>query len=386
LFKNKKIILDNPSISSYFVPIAALFLRCLLIDIVNMAQELEPKSVSPTPGIIARAAHRCADVPPVAVKRYGATMTNLALLGDIGGTNSRFGLIELGSMEAKDVEVLKNDNFAGLEIAIGHYLEKRGITALAAAAVDVAAPVDRETITLTNRDWTFSAESLRKAARARSFKLLNDFEALAWSLPHIADADLVQIGGVKSSKPQVKVVLGPGTGLGGAILAPKSGGGWMPIPGELGHMTLPLVTAEELALKDKIVGTDKFAEVEDVLTGPGMLALYNAIAETPLARTPEAVMQAGLSGSDAAAVKTLDHFMTFLMRLAGDAAMGLQARGGVYLAGGIAPSLAEKLKAPKYRAVFEDKGRIGSLMSAMPLYVITDKFPAFKGCAAALNG
>ncbi len=312
-------------------------------------------------------------------------MTNTALVGDIGGTNSRFGLIELGSMDVRDVEVLKNDNFQGLEAALRHYVEKRGLTELAAAAVDVAAPVDREHIRLTNRDWTFSAESLREAAHARRFRLLNDFEALAWSLPHLAAGDLVQIGGIVSSKPQVKVVLGPGTGLGMATLAPLPDGEWMPIPGELGHVTLPIVTAEELALKDKIMGKDKFSEVEDVLTGPGLFALYKAVASSPLQTTPEQVMKAGLAGTDAAAVKTLDHFMTFLARLAGDAAMALQARGGVYLAGGIAPALAEKMKAPKYRAVFEEKGRLSEVMKHIPLYIITDPFPAFKGCAAALN-
>lgn len=312
-------------------------------------------------------------------------MSNLALLGDIGGTNSRFGLIDVGSMEVRDVEVLKNDNYPGLEAAISHYVEKRGIAALEAAAVDVAAPVDRQEITLTNRNWTFSAESLRKAARARRFKLLNDFEALAWSLPHIRPEHLVQIGGTVEAKRQVKVVLGPGTGLGMATLAPLPGGGWMPIPGELGHTTLPVVTAEEFALKDKVAGKDRFAEVEDVLTGPGLLLLYRAIAEKPVHDRPEAVLQAALAGGDAAAEKTLDHFMTFLARLAGDAAMALQARGGVYLAGGIAPSIAELLKKPKYRAVFEDKGRIADVMKPIPWFVITDPFPAFKGCAAALN-
>ena len=312
-------------------------------------------------------------------------MTNLALVGDIGGTNSRFGLLELGSMDVRDVEVLKNDNFAGLEAAISHYMGKHGVTELAAAAVDVAAPVDRELITLTNRPWTFSAESLRLAAKAKQFRLLNDFEALAWSLPHIAPTDLVQIGGEVKLTPEVKVVLGPGTGLGMATLAPLPGGGWMPIPGEGGHVTLPIKTAEELALKDKIMGKDHFAEVEDVLTGPGLFALYRAIAGSAALQSPEQVMMAGLAGTDIAAVKTLDHFMTFLTRLAGDMAMALQARGGVYLAGGIAPSLVEKLKAPKYRAVFEEKGRLSEVMKHIPLYVITDPFPAFKGCAAALN-
>ncbi len=312
-------------------------------------------------------------------------MTNLALLGDIGGTNARFGLLELGTMEVRDVEVLKNDNFAGLEAAITHYLDKRGIDELAAAAVDVAAPVDRDVITLTNRDWTFSAESLRKAAKAKRFRLLNDFEALAWSLPHIAAEDLIQIGGTVLEKPHLKIVLGPGTGLGGAVCAPLPHGGWMPIPGEMGHITLPISTAEELALKDKLVGKDSFAEVEDVLTGPGLLALYKAIAKTPRFSTPEEVRVAALEGVDPDAVKTLDHFMTFLMRLAGDMAMALQARGGVYLGGGIAPSIAHKLQLPKYRAVFEDKGRISDVMKPIPLFVITDPFPAFKGCAAAIN-
>jgi glucokinase len=311
-------------------------------------------------------------------------MTSFSLVGDIGGTNSRFGLVEQGSMAVRDVESQKNDNFPSLEASAVHYLKARGVTALHAAAIAVAAPVDREMITLTNRDWTFSAASLRAATNAKQFRLLNDFEALAYSLPHIADSDLVQIGGTKSMKPQVKVVLGPGTGLGMATLAPLPDGGWMPIPGEMGHTTLPIINVEELALRDKIVGVGKFAEVEDVLTGPGLLALYRAVSSSPVLQTPEAVLQAALAGSDVAAEKTLDHFMTFLVRLAGDAAMSLQARGGVYLAGGIAPSLVEKLKAPKFRSVFENKGRIADVMKPIPLYVITDKFPAFKGCAASL--
>jgi glucokinase len=316
--------------------------------------------------------------------REAKDMTELALVGDIGGTNSRFGLVEQGSMVVRHVEALKNSSFTGLEDAAAHYLKSRGVKSLRAAAIAVAAPVDREQITLTNRDWTFSVNSLKHATNAKSFRLLNDFEALAYSLPHIDESDLVQIGGTKSIKPQVKVVLGPGTGLGMATLAPLPKGGWMPIPGEMGHTTLPIINAEELALRDKLVGVGKFAEVEDVLTGPGLLALYRAVSSSPVLETPEAVLQAALAGTDRSAVKTLDHFMTFLVRLAGDAAMSLQARGGVYLAGGIAPSIADKLKLPKYRVIFEDKGRIANIMKPIPLYVITDRFPAFKGCAAAL--
>jgi glucokinase len=311
-------------------------------------------------------------------------MTKISLVGDIGGTNSRFGLVEQGSMKVRNVIAQKNDNFASLEESVAHYLKTQSVSVLHSAAIAVAAPVDREVIRLTNRDWSFSSASLKAATNANAFRLLNDFEALAYSLPHIDKADLVQIGGMNTEKPQVKVVLGPGTGLGMATLAPLPTGGWMPIPGEMGHITLPVINAEELALRDKIVGVGKFAEVEDVLTGPGLLALYWAVSSAPTLQTPEDVLQAALAGTDQAAIKTLDHFMTFLVRLAGDAAMSLQARGGVYLAGGIVPSLVEKLQAPKYRTIFEDKGRISDVMKPIPLYVITDKFPAFKGCAAAL--
>ena len=139
--------------------------------------------------------------------------------------------------------------------------------------MDVAAPVDRQVIRLTNRDWSFTKESLRDAARAKRCRLLNDFEALAWSLPHIAETDLVQIGGEIKATPLVKVVLGPGTGLGMATFVPLPSGGLMPHAGDGGPVTLPVKTMEEFLLKDTIPGKESFAEMEDIITGPGHLML-----------------------------------------------------------------------------------------------------------------
>jgi glucokinase len=312
-------------------------------------------------------------------------MTETALVGDIGGTNSRFGLVARGSTEVTEVEAQKNNNFASLEDSAAHYLKIKGITSLRSAAIAVAAPVDREVITLTNRDWTFSAASLKKATNAEHFRLLNDYEALALSLPHLADADLAQVGG-KAPKPRaMKVVLGPGTGLGMAMLAPLPQGGWMALPGEGGHVTLPVVTEEELRLRDAIMGAGKFSEVEDILTGPGLFDLYKVIAKTSKFSTPEDMLQAAIAGLDPEAEKTLHHFITFLARLSGDFAMALQAHGGVYLAGGIAPSIVKQLQQGHFRKVFEDHGRIAEVIHNIPVYVIMDRFPAFKGCVAALS-
>lgn len=311
-------------------------------------------------------------------------MTKLALVGDIGGTNSRFGLVEVGTTAVRQIEARKNNDFSSLEDAIAHYVQAQGVEALAAAAIDVAGPIDSEVVSLTNRDWTFTRDSLRKAARAERFRLLNDFEALALSLPHLGAGDVVQIGGQTPDKPGVKIVLGPGTGLGMATLAPLPKGGWMALAGEVGHITLPVVTREEFDLREKMTKPGVLFESEDAITGGGLLRMYQAIAEKAVQQTPEEVVHAALAGTDAAAVKTLDQFIVWLARIAGDAAMTMQAHGGVYLAGGIAPSIVDKLKSGPFRTIFQEKGRLAHVMRPIPVYVIIDSYPAFKGCAAAL--
>ncbi len=311
-------------------------------------------------------------------------MTELALVGDIGGTNSRFGLVEPGTTRVAQVAVQKNDNFASLEDSIAAYVKAMGVSGLAGAAIAVAGPVEGETVHLTNRNWSFTRESLRRAADAKAFRLLNDFEALALALPHLDGEDVVQIGGELPQKPGVKIVLGPGTGLGMATLAPLPQGGWMALPGEVGHITLPVVTQEEFDWRERMSKPGVLFESEDAITGGGLLRMYRAATATPTLATPEAVLQAALAGTDPAAVRTLDQFIVWLARVAGDAAMTMQAKGGVYLAGGIAPSIVEKLKSGPFRSIFEEKGRLAFVMKPIPVYVIVDRFPAFKGCAAAI--
>jgi glucokinase len=311
-------------------------------------------------------------------------MTELALVGDIGGTNSRFGLVEPGTTRVAEVAVQKNDNFASLEDSIAAYVKAKGVSGLAGAAIAVAGPVEGEVVHLTNRNWSFTRESLRKAADARQFRLLNDFEALALALPHLDSEDVVQIGGELPQKPAVKIVLGPGTGLGMATLAPLPQGGWMALPGEVGHITLPVVTQAEFDWRERMSKPGVLFESEDAITGGGLLRMYRAATADPTLDTPEAVLQAALAGTDAAAVRTLDQFIVWLARVAGDAAMTMQAKGGVYLAGGIAPSIVDRLKSGPFRSIFEEKGRLAFVMRPIPVYVIVDKFPAFKGCAAAI--
>jgi len=314
-------------------------------------------------------------------------MANPALLGDIGGTNSRFALVDEG-VAVRDIEKFKNDDFPSLEAAAREYLDRKGHPKVRALSFAIAGPVTEEPISLTNRDWRFTRASLKEATGAELALILNDFEALAWSLPYLKPDDLAQIGGHPPEKPSVKLVLGPGTGLGMATLAPLPNGGWMPLAGELGHGTLPIVTQEEFDLREAMTLPGVLFESEDAITGPGILRMYNAICELsderPSQHTPEAVIKAAVEDSDKAARRALDQFIIWLARLAGDAAMMMQAKGGVYLAGGIAPSIIDELKKGPFRTIFQEKGRLAHVMRPIPIYVITDRYPAFKGCAAAL--
>ncbi len=314
-------------------------------------------------------------------------MAKLNLVGDIGGTNSRFGLVAERSMEVTRIEKLKNDDFGSLEEVARAYLDSQGIRQLGSTAVDVAGIVTEEDFPLTNRDWIISRSKLKAALNTDRLLILNDFQALAMSLPHLAAADLIQIGGAAPAKPSVKLVLGPGTGLGMASLAPLPKGGWMALPGELGHVTLPVVTQEEFDLREAMSQPGVVFESEFAITGGGLHLIYQTLARLggrkPALETPEAILQAALAGGDADAVRTLDHFIIWLGRLAGDAAMMMQAHGGVYLAGGITPSIVGELQKGPFRHVFEEKGRLD--LKSVPLYVIMDDYPAFKGCAAALK-
>ena len=314
-------------------------------------------------------------------------MTKLSLVGDIGGTNSRFGLVAEGSMEVTRIERLKNDDYGSLEDVAAAYLKSQGVSALKAAAIDVAGIVMDVDFPLTNRDWIISRSRLKAALNAEHLVILNDFQALAMSLPYLAETDLIQIGGSAPKRPSLKLVLGPGTGLGMAALAPLPKGGWLALPGELGHVNLPVVTQEEFDLREAMTEPGSVFESEFAVTGGGLHLIYATLAKLagrkPELATPEAILTAALAGTDADAVKTLNHFIIWLARLAGDAAMMMQAHGGVYLAGGIAPSIVAELRKGPFRQVFEEKGRLD--LKSVPVYVIMDEYPAFKGCAAALQ-
>ena len=312
------------------------------------------------------------------------------LLADVGGTHTRCALA--GSIaDVHDISVMDNDSAESLEQLLTDYLHQVRSSAepaqVDAAAIGVAAPIVGDTVTMLNRNWRFSTDQLRQALQLDTLRVINDFTAQALALPHLNPGeDLQKIGGGEGAPGEALAVLGPGTGLGVSGLIPFEDG-WAPIAGEGGHVTLAATNDLEAALVDAMRQRFNHCSAERLLCGPGLALLHEAMTglhgEAEVLQSRE--VSARAAAGDEAAQRTLNQFFSWLGAVAGDLALTLGARGGVYITGGIAPALADQLMASDFRARFESKGRYRQWLADIPAWLITARTPALTGLAALLR-
>ncbi|HET9536392.1 MAG TPA: glucokinase [Mesorhizobium sp.] len=253
-----------------------------------------------------------------------------------------------------------------------------------AASLAVAAPICGGAIALTNSHWSFRPSELCQSLEFEAVRVLNDFEALALSLPTLGPADVHKIGGLAPEQYATKIVLGPGTGLGVAGLV-WSGERWVAVAGEGGHMSFG--APEELTLLQGLADAGGHLSAEQAISGPGLAAIYRAMVKSKnrTLSEPIDVVASALAG-DAVAGHALGLFTAWLGRFAGNIALAFGARGGVYIGGGIAPKITAALSAGSFRAAFEQKGRMSDYLAPIPIYVILAEFATLKGAASALRG
>ena len=316
------------------------------------------------------------------------------LLGDIGGTNARFALQAHPAAEPSQVATLACAQFPGLEEAIEHYYLQEQVPAAARprwAAIGIANPVVGDHVRMTNHHWSFSIEALRQRFGWERFTVINDFTALALSLPALAAADLHQVGGGAAVAGAAVGLIGPGTGLGvSGLLWPAEGGRPVPINGEGGHVTLAPIDDAESAVLAVLRRRFGHVSAERAVSGPGLVNVYQALCEiggvATLDLDASGVSSRALAGSDATCQQALDMFCSFLGNLAGNLAVTLGTRGGVYIGGGIVPRLGSAFAASPFRQRFEAKGRFQAYLEPIPVFVIQANLsPALLGAARALQ-
>jgi glucokinase len=302
------------------------------------------------------------------------------LIGDIGATSSRLGLLGSAANVAEHTRVIGNDEYAGLASLLAEFLCEID-SRPRSLALAVAAPVHGDHIRMCNRDWSFSGASLARELGFERVRIINDFHAVAYALPAVDDNTRVEIGSATDYRKGNRAAIGPGSGLGtSAWIADKTGGA--PMTGEGGHITLSGRDQDEDEIIARVRARFGHCSAERILSGPGLMVLHDVMHGIAI-ESSEAITR---NVDDAACAATMRQFFSFLGSAAADLALITGAFGGLYIAGGIVPACIEQLQASPFRERFDDKNRYRDYMRRIPTYVITDPLPGLTGLAAMING
>jgi glucokinase len=314
-------------------------------------------------------------------------MNAYRLLADIGGTNARFALQRAGSDGFADIEVLACGDYPAIEDAVRAYLDRAAARGLAAdgirhAAIAIANPVEGDEVRMTNHCWSFSISGLKSKLGLETLLVVNDFAALAMSLPHLKAEQRERIGGGVEQTGKPIGLIGPGTGLGVSGVIP-CGGRWIALAGEGGHASFAPVTKQEMKILQALWEEYGHVSAERLLSGLGLELIHRALAGQRLS-APEITSRA-LDGSSIACRESVETFCAVLGSVAGNVALTLGATGGMYIGGGIVPRLGRLFTESRFRERFEGKGRLSTYLARIPTWLITEEYPALRGVAAMLD-
>jgi glucokinase len=303
------------------------------------------------------------------------------LVADIGGTNARFAISDAdGALH--EVRVLHSAKFPKIDDAITAYLADLKRPRPAQACFAVACPAKGPEIKLTNSSWRFAKAVLRQAFGFERFVVINDFEALAASVPILGGGQLAELRPGAPDPTSVSLVIGPGTGLGVGAFVPAGHGAWAVISGEGGHVGFAPNTDQEVRLWQRM--REKYGRVsaERVLNGAGLVNVYRFMADEAGQQVGEVdapeISRRALAG-EALATDAVLMFFDMLGSVTGDLALAFGSRAGVYIGGGITPKLLDFARRSRFIARFLDKGRVAAILQSMPIWVILEERAALYG-------
>lgn len=322
-------------------------------------------------------------------------MEQPGLIGDIGGTNARFALTDLAAPapEILHERTFGNGEFCSLQAAALHYLSGLAVRPKR-AALAVASPIHGDEVVFTNRAWSFSRRAVQHALDLDELQVINDFGAIAWAAPQLDASTRVAMRGESASSLQPPITLiGPGTGLGVALLVGPQDQGWRVVETEGGHAAFAPQDEEEHQVARWIAARCGRVSNERLLSGDGLShidAALRGVAPAPIsapqpgARMASEIVAAALQEEDAGAKRALDLFCRVFGSVAGDAAL-LHGARTVLIAGGVVLHFLDYFLASEFMQRFTAKGRYKDYMQRMVVQVITHPNPGLLGAAVALR-
>ncbi|WP_312914092.1 glucokinase family protein [Stenotrophomonas sp.] len=296
---------------------------------------------------------------------------------DVGGTHVRVGLIQAGSGTGPAIEVqsyrkYRNANYPGLDAILADFAASQPpVSECVIATAGYALPDG--TVISANLPWPLSSTRIREDLGFEAVHLVNDFEAVAHAAAHINASQVLQLTGPATVERGPTLVVGPGTGLGAAVWIPLADRSVV-LATEAGQASLAATTELEMAVLQQMQRDRPHVSIEQALSGPGLLNLYNALCAvrgaTPMHTTPDAVSAAACDGSDPLAVETLQLFCGILGSTIGDMALLYGTQGGIYLAGGILPKISQFLLNSSFVERFLNKGPMGKALQSIPVKLV----------------
>ena len=313
------------------------------------------------------------------------------LVGDIGGTNARFVLATEGKYrpELSELQVFPTSEFASLQQAARHYLTQVKVQPKR-AALAVACPVTSDDIRLTNRAWAFNRLELADALGLEELCVLNDFGAAAHGVSALRSDEYEVLYGPKRDPIVDPIsVIGPGTGMGVALLLRDQSSQWQVIETEGGHISFAALGTEERRIHDWLSARHGRVSIERALSGRGLSEIHAAMNDIPAAKSatpdssltpPAQIVKSALAGDDRTSRAALARFCAILGSVAGDAALFHGAKT-VAIAGGIVPRFVPFLKSSAFRERFLDKGRFAAHLEQVSILVVTHPEPGLLGAS-----
>ena len=315
-----------------------------------------------------------------------------ALVCDIGGTNTRFGLVEDGKLLRDSMTSLANDGFGSFEEVLSAYLGMQSVRRVEACCIALAGLATPEGAELTNRNWTIWRVAVQDIIGTPVIGFINDFEALGFAMMAIESLETTPLfaGNRRVEPGGTRIVLGAGTGFNAAACyRPRFGDTPHVAAAEIGHTTLALQDEAEFSLQRKLSAGRGRASVERALSGSGLREIHEWLCERngrPAARTSVEIAALAVSGTDADCREAAEIFLRLLGRVAGDLALTFLPTGGIYVSGGVSRALAPLMQATgTFEASFRAKGRMSPFMEEYAAWLLLDDLAALGGCVEWLR-
>lgn len=319
----------------------------------------------------------------------------MILAGDVGGTNARLGCfkVDSGRLVLVQAQDYPSHEHSGLEEIVKKFLADYAVSSIEQACFGVAGPVKDGQVVTSNLPWVIDAAQLAELLRIREVALINDLEANTYGILVLEPVDFIALNDGAAEATGNIAVIAAGTGLGEAG-AYWDGTRYHPIPSEGGHADFAPRNELEMELFAKLLARFDHVSYERVLSGAGLLHIYDFLRDSGRGNEPQWLREQMQAGDPAAAISTaaiegrsdlcekaLEIFVSIYGAESGNLALKFKAAGGVFLGGGIAPKIIQKLKLPSFMEAFKAKGRMRSLLETIPVRVVLNDKAALLGAA-----